>query len=60
MKASRNQMNRQNKQGFSKKPVPEIRDDLDSREGEEFQKKEDMMKGKKLKQDKSGEKKRQG
>ncbi len=31
MKPSRNHMNRQNKQGVTSKPRPEIRDDLDSR-----------------------------
>ncbi len=35
MKTSRNQMNPQNKQGMSKKPQPEIRDNLDSRKNEE-------------------------
>lgn len=32
MKGSRNQMNKQSKQGKVNKPVPEVRDDLDSRE----------------------------
>ena len=31
MKTSRTATNKQNKQGFSHKPRPEIRDDLDSR-----------------------------
>jgi hypothetical protein len=31
MKSSRSSNNRQSKQGMSKKPRPEIRDDLDSR-----------------------------
>jgi hypothetical protein len=35
MKDSRSQNNLQNKQMMSHKPRPEIRDDLDSREGEE-------------------------
>lgn len=37
MKTSRNQMNKESKQGMTKKPRPEIRDDLDSRTGEEQQ-----------------------
>jgi hypothetical protein len=32
MKTSRSTTNQQSKQGISKKPKPEIRDDLDSRE----------------------------
>jgi hypothetical protein len=32
MKTSRNTTNKQSKQGNSKKPRPEIRDDMDSRE----------------------------
>jgi len=32
MKSSRNTTNNQNKQGQNKKPKPEVRDDLDSRE----------------------------
>ena len=35
--ARKDQMNKQNKQAISKKPRPEIRDDLDSRIGEEQQ-----------------------
>jgi hypothetical protein len=35
MKGSRSQNNLQNKQMMGHKPRPEIRDDLDSREGEE-------------------------
>lgn len=35
MKHTRNQDTRQSKQGITNKPRPEIRDDLDSREGEE-------------------------
>ncbi|MBK9730740.1 MAG: hypothetical protein IPO83_05575 [Chitinophagaceae bacterium] len=31
MKSSRDQMSKQNKQSVTKKPRPEIRDDLDSR-----------------------------
>ncbi len=35
MKLSRNTTNKQNKQGMSKKPRPEIRDDMDSRQNSE-------------------------
>lgn len=35
MDNTRNQMNKQNKQGFTKKPRPEIRDNIDSRKNEE-------------------------
>lgn len=35
MKTSRNTTNKQSKQGLSKKPRPEIRDDMDSRERKE-------------------------
>jgi hypothetical protein len=35
MKTSRNTNNKQSKQGNSKKPRPEVRDDLDSRERRE-------------------------
>lgn len=35
MKTSRNKISRQNKTGFSNKPRPEIRDDLDSRSQKE-------------------------
>lgn len=35
MKLSRDSMNKQSKQGFSKKPRPEIRDDMDSRKNKE-------------------------
>lgn len=35
MKTSRNTTTKQSKQGFSKKPRPEIRDDMDSRENKE-------------------------
>jgi hypothetical protein len=35
MKGSRNQNNMQSKQGHNNIPKPEIRDNLDSREGEE-------------------------
>lgn len=35
MKTSRNQNNKQSKQGFTNKPRPEIRDNLDSRKHEE-------------------------
>jgi hypothetical protein len=36
MKGSRNTNNKQSKQGYSKKPKPEIRDDMDSRENKEM------------------------
>ena len=45
------QTNQQQRAG--KKPMPEIRDNLDSRKNEEFPTKEDMKKGKDLKPDKS-------
>lgn len=35
MKTSRNTLTKQSKQGSSKKPRPEIRDDMDSRERKE-------------------------
>ena len=35
MKTTRNTTNKQSKQGFSNKPRPEIRDDMDSRKGKE-------------------------
>ena len=35
MKTSRNQTSKQNKQGVSHRPKPEVRDDLDSRKNEE-------------------------
>jgi len=35
MKTSRSTTNKQSKQGMSKKPRPEVRDDLDSREHKE-------------------------
>lgn len=35
MKSSRDAMNRQSKQGVTKKPKPEIRDDMDSRKNKE-------------------------
>ncbi len=35
MKGARDQQNKQSKQGFTKKPRPEIRDDMDSRENKE-------------------------
>ena len=35
MKDSRSQITKQSKQGITNKPRPEIRDNLDSREGEE-------------------------
>jgi hypothetical protein len=53
MKTSRDSMNRQNKQGVTSKPRPEIRDDLDSRSG-----KEEVNRGNKKKtQDKETEEK---
>lgn len=44
MKTSRSNNNRQNKQGISKKPRPEIRDDMDSREKKEIGYKGDKSK----------------
>jgi hypothetical protein len=35
MKSSRNEANKQSKQEKGNKPVPEIRDDMDSRHGQE-------------------------
>lgn len=35
MKATQSKISRQNRQGFSNKPRPEIRDDLDSRSRKE-------------------------
>ncbi len=35
MKESKSSNNKQSKQGLSHKPVPAIRDDIDSRHGEE-------------------------
>ncbi len=35
MKASRSTNNKQSKQGMSHKPIPEIRDNMDSRKNEE-------------------------
>jgi hypothetical protein len=58
MKGSRDAHNKQSKQGFTKKPMPEIRDDLDSRKNEEYQRVDDMKKNKKFKKDKSEEHKR--
>ena len=43
MKTSRNTNNKQSKQGASKKPRPEIRDDLDSRKQKESGYKGDKM-----------------
>jgi hypothetical protein len=46
MKSSRSSVSRQNKQGMSHKPRPEIRDDLDSRkEKERNYKREKSKKG---------------
>ena len=48
MKSSRSQNNLQNKQMAGHKPIPEIRDDLDAREGEEqTDKKDDVTHNKK-------------
>jgi hypothetical protein len=44
MKTSRSNSSRQSKQGFSKKPRPEIRDDMDSREKKEIGYKGDKSK----------------
>lgn len=41
MKGSRSQNNMQNKQMMNHRPQPEIRDDLDSRQNEEWQTKGD-------------------
>jgi hypothetical protein len=50
MKSSRSTNNKQSKQGISKKPRPEIRDDLDSRkQKEEGYQAEKLIKGKKKK-----------
>lgn len=38
MKESRNQENKQNKQGMTNKPVPEIRDNMDARHNKESNK----------------------
>ncbi len=35
MKTSRNQENKQSKQGLTNKPIPEIRDNMDSRHNSE-------------------------
>jgi hypothetical protein len=45
MKTARTLSNKQNKQGLSKKPRPEIRDDIDSRKNKEAGYKEDSKKG---------------
>lgn len=44
MKTSRNTTNMQSKQGHSKKPRPEIRDDIDSRKNKEIGYKGDKSK----------------
>jgi hypothetical protein len=44
MKTARNNNTGQNKQGFSKKPRPEIRDDMDSRKKKEIGYKGDKSK----------------
>lgn len=41
MKEARSTNNKQNKQGMSHKPRPEVRDNLDSRKNEEWQTKGD-------------------
>ncbi len=46
MKSSRDAMNKQSKQGFTKKPKPEIRDDMDSRENKEGNFRADIKTGK--------------
>ena len=38
MKGSRNQENKQSKQGHSNKPIPEIRDNMDARHNKESNK----------------------
>lgn len=52
MKGSRSTTNMQSKQGHSKKPRPEVRDDLDSRE-----RKEPGYKGDKSKKNEKGSRK---
>lgn len=53
MKTSRKTTNKQNKQGTSKKPRPEIRDDMDSRKNKESGYKGDKSKkGDRKKKDK--------
>lgn len=49
MKSSRDAMNKQSNQGFTKKPKPEIRDDMDSRENKEGNFRADTKTGKTLK-----------
>lgn len=44
MKNARNLSNKQNKQGMSKKPRPEIRDNMDSRKQKEVGYKGDLSK----------------
>jgi hypothetical protein len=44
MKTSRSTTNKQSKQGSSKKPRPEIRDDMDSRQNKEAQVKKKVKK----------------
>lgn len=44
MKGSRSTTNMQSKQGHSKKPRPEIRDDMDSRKSKESGSKKDKRK----------------
>jgi len=44
MKTARSTSNKQNKQGLSKKPRPEIRDDIDSRKNKEAGYKGDISK----------------
>lgn len=53
MKNNQTSQTNPTQQRVSKKPMPEIRDNLDSRGNEEFPSKEDMRKGKHLKTDKS-------
>ena len=44
MKSSRNSDNKQSKQGFTNKPKPDIRDDMDSRENKEVNFKDNQKK----------------
>lgn len=44
MKPSKNTTNKQSKQGMSKKPRPEIRDDMDSRKNREGNYTDDISK----------------
>ncbi len=46
MKLARNSENKQNKQGYTHKPKPEIRDDMDSRHSKDLNFKKENTKGK--------------